>query len=208
MDPVTDHMDEEEKKWLTPIKIILAIFLVLLLVLMIFPEYSVKLDPEPNIGFSVSNVIPEDIEIIDEAIQPSGYNDFKKLVKPNDPIVKQTADKISSTACSGNKICSAKAMFYFVRDNFDYISDPIGIEYVESPREFLSVGGGDCESGSVTLANLEAAIGIKTQMVFIPGHAYVRIKLDDTSKKYKNKGWIYLDWTCKSCGFGELPILV
>ncbi len=201
MHRITEPIDEDKKKWFTPIKIILALFLALLIVVMIFPEYSVKLDPEPNMDFSVSDVISNEIEIVDEAVQPESYSEFKNFVKPNDPVIKQTADKIASIACSGNKICNAKAMFYFVRDNFDYVNDPTEYEYVKSARESLVTKVGDCDDASVLLVNLLEAVGVETRFVFIPKHVFVQVHIDD----YKQDKWLNLDPTCKTCDFNELP---
>ena len=96
-------------------------------------------------------------------------------------------------------------MYYFVRDNFDYVSDPLRKEYIEDPKEFLHVGGGDCESGTILLSSMLEAIGVDTQLVFIPGHAYLRAKLD-APRSYQRDGWVYMDWTCRSCEFGEIPV--
>jgi len=51
-----------------------------------------------------------------------------------------------------------------------------------------------------------SAVGIESQLVLIPRHAYLRIKVEDASKRYERNGWIYLDWTCKNCEFGEIPL--
>jgi len=72
----------------------------------------------------------------------------------------------------------------------------------------LKVGGGDCESGSIALANLLEAIGVSTEFVFIPQHALLRINLPEASKRYKIDGYVYLDWTCKNCKFGEVSLKV
>lgn len=201
MHRITEPIDEDEKKWLTPIKIIVAIFLVLLLVVMIFPKFSVKLDPEPKMIPTVEQVVPKEIEITKEALQPASYEDFRTLIQPNDPIIKQTADKIASIACDGSKICNAKAIYYFVRDNFDYVSDPTAYEYVKSARESLSIGVGDCDDSSVLLSNLLEAVGIETRFVFIPKHVFVQLRIND----YKQYKWLSLDPTCKTCDFNELP---
>tara|TARA_Y100000034_G_scaffold3294_1_gene3956 strand:- start:6222 stop:6863 length:642 start_codon:yes stop_codon:yes gene_type:complete len=202
MDSIVDNLEDDKgRKWFTPLKIILSLFLIFLMFVLIFPEYSVKLDPEPNMDFSVSDVVPNEIEIIDQAIQPESYSEFRSLVKPNDPVIKQTADKIASISCEGNKICNAKAMFYFVRDNFDYVNDPAEYEYVKSARESLVVKVGDCDDASVLLVNLLSAVGIETRMVFIPKHVFVQLRIDD----YKQGKWLNLDPTCKNCKFNELP---
>ncbi len=202
MDKIVEHLDDdEEKKFFTPVKIILALFLVLLIVVMVIPEFSIKFDPEPKQIPKIDDVVPKDIKIIEGALQPKSYEEFNLLVRPNDPVIKQTADKISSIACSGNKICSAKAMFYFVRDNFDYMSDPMEYEYVKGARESLAVGGGDCDDASVLLVNLLEAIGLDARFVFIPEHVYVQVKVPG----YKENRWLNLDPTCKNCEFNKVP---
>lgn len=199
------HFNEEHESepWYKgPIKYIIMLFLLLIVVLWIFPAYSVKLDPEPKYIPSIKEVVPE----TKLGNSSNTLNDLLKIIYPNDPAIKQIANKISVTSCDGNKICQAKALYYFVRDKYNYVSDPIDNEYIEDPKEFLSIGGGDCESGSIALAVLEEAIGIDAQLVLIKGHAYIRIKLPEALRRYKlDQDWVYLDWTCKTCGFGEIP---
>lgn len=193
--------EEQEPWWKGPIKWIMAIFLVLMIVLWVFPYYSVRLDPEPKVVPKLEDVIPENI-----VLENKTYSDYKGAVNPTDPVIKQIASKVSSMACDGNKVCQAKAVYYFVRDRYSYIADPIKKEYIEDPKEFLFVGGGDCESGSIALASLMEAIGINAQLVFVTGHAYARIELPNALKRYKlDEDWVYLDWTCKDCEFGEIP---
>ena len=78
---------------------------------------------------------------------------------------------------------------------------------MEHPIDFLYTGGGDCESGTIVLASLLQSIGVHTQLVFIPQHAFLRIYLDGVLKRYiQEDNYVYLDWTCKSCKFGEVPL--
>jgi len=67
--------------------------------------------------------------------------DFVDLLNPIDPAVKEVADKIVVRSCnSGESICHAKALYYYIRDNYEYVADPIDEEYIEDPREFLLIG--------------------------------------------------------------------
>jgi len=194
---------EKREGWWTPLRIILAIILLLMLVLSIIPYYSIKLDPNPEKIPSVEDVVPE-WDYGNYSIEINKKEDYGKFVRPEE--TKIVADRIASISCDGNKICQAKAMYYFIRNNYDYISDPEENEYIEDPKEFLSVGGGDCESGTIALASLLEGIGIRTQIVFVPNHAYLRIYLPDILDRYKmNNNWVYLDWTCKICEFGQIP---
>jgi len=183
----------------TPLIYIIIPFLILLIILMIIPYYSVKINPEPK-NIPGIEIIPENIELIE--LGNISYRNYNNYLTPDDPVIKQLADKIAVSSCKENRICYAKALFYFVRDNFNYVSDPLAYEYVKSPRESLISKGGDCDDASVLLANLERSIGINTKFIFIPGHVYIQIYLPES----KQAGWINLDPACRNCDFGELPI--
>jgi len=204
---IESEIIEDLEPWYKgPIKYILAIFLILILTLWYIPNYAIKLDPSPSKIPQISEVLPNNIVLENTTVQINNKEDFVKLVNPKDPVIKQTANKISSISCEGNKICHAKAIYYFVRNNFDYISDPVNQEYIEDPKEFLTSGGGDCESGTILLSALLESIGISTELVFIPNHAFLRINLPEASRRYKINEHVYLDWTCENCEFGEIPL--
>jgi transglutaminase-like putative cysteine protease len=200
-----EKIEEEQESWYKgPIKWILAVFLALILVIMIVPRYAVKLDPEPR-------NIPA-IDEFNELINVETGNQTTSLIEaienfnPSDPVIKQIATKIASQSCEQSRVCQAKALYYFVRDNIEYVGDPVKSEYIEEPIEVLQTKGCDCESGTLLLAALEESIGIDAEIVLVPGHAYLRIKLPDALNKYKLDGdWVYLDWTCNNCDFGEMP---
>lgn len=197
-----DHEDDHgliKKK--SPLWWIIGIFLALSIVVMAIPYYSVRLDPSPKKIPSVEEVVPKDI-IVNET-HFSSIN--MGMIKPNDPVIKEVADKIVSAGCDSDKVCQAKAIFYFVRDNFVYISDPLAYEYVKTARESLVSGGGDCDDSSVLLANLFEAIGIRTRFVFIPRHVYVELYMPTALNRYKSeKDWVPVDGACRSCEFGEI----
>ncbi|MCK4589967.1 MAG: transglutaminase domain-containing protein [Nanoarchaeota archaeon] len=204
-EPVEVEVSEPEKWYKGPLKWIIGAFLILIIVLWVVPHYSVKLDPGPTMMPSVEEVFSFSGNLSE--IKYSLNADRAVLINPSDLTVKRTANKIASLSCeSAEKICQAKAEYYFVRDSFDYISDPINIEYVERFEDFILNGGGDCESGTIVLANLMEAIGIDAQFVMVPGHAFLRIWLPDAAQRYKINDWIYLDWTCSTCEFGQLPL--
>ncbi|MBU1850397.1 MAG: transglutaminase-like domain-containing protein, partial [Nanoarchaeota archaeon] len=136
----------------------------------------------------------------------STVQDFKEFVDPTNPVIKRTANLIATKTCSGERVCQAKAMYYFVRDNIEYVPDPVNFEYVEPAVEVLFSKGADCESGTFLLASLLESIGVDTELVFVPKHAFLRAKIPDALKSYKIEGWVYLDWTCKNCEFGEIPL--
>ncbi|MCK4521966.1 MAG: transglutaminase domain-containing protein [Nanoarchaeota archaeon] len=203
----SEEIEEEIEPWYKgPIRWMLALFLLLIIVLWAIPFTSIKLDPGPSYIPSIEEVFPSGNEIGNGNISIENIYDYVRLVKPNDPIIKNAATKIASLSCKQGKICHAKAIYYFVRDNFRYVADPVNEEYLEEPITFVRNGGGDCESGTLLLASLMSAVGIESQLVLIAGHAYLKINVEDASKRYEREGWIYLDWTCKNCEFGEIPL--
>lgn len=196
-------MEEEPVDFWKPIRVIIALVLILILLLMIIPDYYIKLDPEPKpVQFEDIGV---QIKLRNQTIKINSSQEFAQFVQHNNPEIKFIANKISTEACEPSTICYAKAQYYYVRDNINYIKDPISTEYIEPPIEVFASGGADCESGSILLASLLESIGIDTQLVFTSNHAYIRIKLDEAQNKYKEDGWIYLDWTCSQCEFGKVP---
>jgi len=201
-DKIMEHIEEEQEPWWKgPIKYIMMIFLLLIIVMWYFPKESIKLDPSPGRIPTIGEVLPEGFSVGNR----TGGEDYDVFVL-NDPVLKQIGNKIAALSCEGSKICQAKAVYYFVRDNIEYVSDPFKFEYIESPYEVLYAGIADCDGHAVLLSALEGSIGINSELVFIPNHVFVRIKLTDAAKRYKNNGWIYLDPTCKNCEFGELPL--
>lgn len=185
-----------------PIYLLLGLVFILLIVLMIIPQYAIKIDPKPDKIPSIEEIY-SNYNIEKHNYNISNYEQYRYLYNPED--IKISADQIASYSCDNNKICQTKAIFYFVKDNFHYISDPNYQEYVKSAEESLITKGGDCDDASVLLANLLGAIGVKPRLVFIPGHVYVQIYLPEANNKYKEDGWINLDATCESCNYGEIP---
>lgn len=205
-EPSFDQLPEPEEPrpepWYRgPLKYILGAFMVFLVVAWVVPHYGVKLDPEPTHIPSLAAVGIFEPELIES-------NEINDYVQPDDPDIKNAATFIAANSCEGNKVCQAKALYYFVRDNIDYVSDPIDKEYWESAKTVLANGGADCESGNILLASFMEAIGIDSEMVLISGHAYLRIFLPEAIQRYKQDDWVYLDWTCSNCEFGEVSYQV
>tara|TARA_B100000315_G_C14592227_1_gene596565 strand:- start:2503 stop:3180 length:678 start_codon:yes stop_codon:yes gene_type:complete len=206
-DDFTDDIEEEvEEKWYKqPLTIILGVFMGLLVVLMVVPYYGVQLDPSPSQIPSINDVIPSGNEAGNETILGGNIYEYRTLVDGSDKVVKLVADRVVRAAChSGERVCQAKAIFYFVRDNFDYVSDPLAYEYVKSPRLSLASSNGDCDDSSVLMASLLESIGIRTRFVFVPQHVYVQALIPEALKRYQDNGWVNLDGTCGSCDFGEI----
>ncbi|MEE9525649.1 MAG: transglutaminase-like domain-containing protein [Candidatus Woesearchaeota archaeon] len=193
-----DLIPEPEPWYKGPMKYILGIMLIFMLVLWFIPVYSIKLDPNPTVIPKLEDVVG-DIEVDEK------HHNQISMLMIDGVGVKEVADKIVVRACrESNKICDAKAIFYFVRDNFEYVSDPTAYEYVKTAKQSLVVGGGDCDDASVLLASLLDAVGIRSRFVFIPGHVYVQAYLPDALKRYREGDYVNLDAACSNCDFGEI----
>ena len=203
---VLKHYGEEEGAR-SPLFPILAIALLLVLVVAIVPYYGMKLDPNPTRIPALADVVPEQYDVPFSHFNDTSLRNYPSFLTPNDPVIKTTADRIVTLAgCDSAKICQLKAIFQFVQQRFNYVSDPTAYEYVKTPRESLRAEGGDCDDASVLLANLLQAIGIRTRFVFIPQHMYVQAYFPEALRKYREGDWINLDATCTYCGVGEIPI--
>jgi len=196
-----EEREELKEPWYKgPLKIMVGLFLLLLIVVWVFPHYGLKQNPEPNYLPSL-----EEIEV--EGIKITGVNstDIRDFVIVNREI-KQVADKIVRLSCEEtHKVCNAKAIFYFVRDRFNYVNDPLAFEYYKTPQESLVSTNGDCDDASILLSSLLRAVGLRTRMVFVPGHVYVQVRIPEAISSYKDdEDWINLDATCSGCEFGEV----
>lgn len=185
----------------------LSLFLVFILVMMIVPYYAIKTDPSPKDIPSLREVVPDWLESSPRNHTADSSLNLRSYMDPIDPAVKLVADRIAANSCPNNDICYAKALFYFVRDSFQYVPDPNAYEYIKDPKESLMSQGGDCDDASVLLASLLESVGIDTRFVLIPGHVYVEAYLPDARKKYRgDDDMVALDATCASCEFGDVPL--
>lgn len=188
----------------SPLWYIVGIFLALIIILAIFPPWAIKADPEPRNIPKLSEVVPS--FDLNDYNHTGRRDDLIRFMQPSNDIVKQVADSIVTRSCSEPaNTCYAKAIYYSVRDSFQYISDPPD-EYVKHPLETLKNPVGDCDDNAVLLANLLEAVGYKTRFVTIPNHVFIEVYLEDAKNRYKESdGWIALDATCKNCDFASIP---
>ena len=124
-----------------------------------------------------------------------------------------------SRGCGKDKLCRAKALYKFVRDEVEFSNDPVGLEMVTSPAltfgldEYENTGGiwsGDCDCKVTALGSLLYSIGIPVRIVIVNApplgkkqyaHVYLEgvingmpVSMDANDPKYKF-GWSYKGWT-------------
>ncbi len=200
-----DKGDDEKRN---PFAYLIVVILIVLVVMMAVPYYSIKLDPTPKSIPSLPEVIPSDVDKLAKDMPgsaDSARQNYRKMLVPENSAIRNLAVRVSTSSCRESQICYSKALFYFVRDNIQYVADPPD-GYLESPFETLLSDGADCEGMAILLANLQMAVGVPVRFAFIPNHVFIQVKIDDALRKYKEEdGWISLDATCNDCEFGELP---
>ncbi len=195
-----EQIEEQEERKKSPIWILAGVFILLMFVLSIIPFWAIRADPSPSYIPTLSEVVPDDLTY--NVIVSDDFRHYIIL----DPEIKTIADNIVVKACnSGETVCHAKALFYFVRDEFEYVSDPTKFELIKTPKQSLVNQGGDCDDASVLLATMLESIGISTRLVFVPGHVYVEAWIPTAPNRYKSDdSWVPMDGTCSSCEFGEI----
>jgi len=193
--------DPIEPKKYSPFYRFVAVISAIVLFLLSIEGYFYLIHPEPHVKLTLADVqtfLPNDLE---EPFTSHSPDELRQVVTESEPVLKQIANRIASDSCwKADPVCQSKALFYFVRDQINYVSDPQFHDKLENPLITLKTGGADCEDMAVLVAALEKAIGNDARLVFIPGHAYAQVKIPD----YKDQ-WLNMEATCKTCGFNQIP---
>ena len=111
----------------------------------------------------------------------------------NDIEIRAYANSIIKNCNSGDKECQINSIYRYIVENFNYISDPIDTELIQSPEETIQIGGGDCEDFSILFISLLENIGIKTYLVMNETHAYSLAYDVNTNELWKNIEKSFID---------------
>lgn len=71
--------------------------------------------------------------------------------------------------------------------------DPKRRDYFSNPLETLKLRIGDCDCKSILLSTLLESIGHETQVCLIPGHAFVRVSINQEDKDKLPKSAYYIE---------------
>lgn len=119
--------------------------------------------------------------------------------------------------CDMDEICRIGNIYRYVADQIDYMPDPWDEEHFADALETIYVGAGDCDCKSILLATLLRANGFRVALVFIPGHVFVEVYVNQnyvaqipTNAYYRsdpeNGGvWIPLESTAAGAQIGWVP---
>lgn len=70
------------------------------------------------------------------------------------------------------------AIFKEINDNWQYVNDPAGQEYIASANESLKSMAGDCDDYTVLMAACLKAIGAKVRLVRVQGHIFPELFIE------------------------------
>ncbi len=190
-----------EKSKHSPFFRLVAVITIISLFFLSVQAYFYLMHPEPKVKLvliDIQEFLPSDLG---KPFASHSAEDIGRMVLESRNVIKQVANKIAADSCSKpDRVCQSKALYYFVRDEIQYVFDAKFHDQLENPLVTLKTGGADCEDMSVLLGVLQKAIGNEVRLVFIPGHVYLQVKIPD----YKNR-WLNMEVTCDTCSFNEVP---
>ncbi len=131
-----------------------------------------------------SNEVKSSIELINDAVDPQNT------------LTRNKAVEIAADAPGPLNVDQICYIYKYLRENWEYVSDPRGIDYISSGNNTITLaekiaarqnksvaGAGDCDDYSVLTASLIEAIGGATRVVLAygggEGHAYAEVYLGD-----------------------------
>lgn len=133
----------------------------------------------------------DDEDIVTFTDMYDNYPIVAAFVTPNEDLVKSTANKIAGGLETAASDADAYACFincfnYLRESGLRYIMEPQGYwteraaQYVQYPRETLERKSGTCLDLAICYAALMQAVGIKSYVAIIPGHAIPLIRLPES----------------------------
>ncbi|MDH5596498.1 MAG: transglutaminase domain-containing protein [Candidatus Peregrinibacteria bacterium] len=185
-----------------PIVKVIALITALALMFLSIQAYLYLIRPEPVDIPSLAEVEEFLGPALDQPFSSHRPEEVRQVIDEIRSNIKQVANFIAARSCrEADRVCQSKALYYFVRDEISYVPDDRFHDQLENPLTVLKTGGADCEDMSVLLIALQKAIGNRTRLVFIPGHAYAQVSIPG----YRDGQWMNMEGTCDNCQFGELP---
>lgn len=194
--------EEKPKNGSRIIIVILALIILGAMALWAVPTNIYAPNAKPTRVPSIEEVMLEDMSV---PTRPEEKQMIAYLTTTTN--VKLIAGRIASQTCSDpSEKCYADALYYFVRDNIQYLNDPVD-EYYELPEETLLAQAADCDGHAILLASLMQAVGIQTRFKYTPRHVAVEawVPTKNVFDKPYVKEWVLYDATCKSCRAGVAP---
>jgi len=109
---------------------------------------------------------------VSDNLQLNEAEPYLEKIALNNMDLRKKAFEIVSACPLADKECQVNTIYRYIVENYKYRSDPQRDELIQSPKETISFGGGDCEDFAILLNSLLENLGIKTYLVLTEDHAY------------------------------------
>jgi Flp pilus assembly protein TadD len=146
--------------------------------------------------------VPDDEEVIDFPVTGGGSSrstdteekkakDLKIAVncriEPNNPAVHREAVSLAARFSGDYTIDQVSSIYEYLKDEWHYVRDPRGSDYLNFANESLAfgkdagcVGAGDCDDFAILMAALVESVGGTTRIILVKnstrgGHAYAEV---------------------------------
>lgn len=90
------------------------------------------------------------------------------------------------------QICRQLSLIKYVKDNYNYVSDPSGFDYFATPTESIALMAGDCDDYSILMASVIKAIGGDVRIIWAPKHVYPELFCGDKASFDRYLSAIYI----------------
>ena len=97
--------------------------------------------------------VRETLKVMHRAVKAAEGSDF----------IRNVARELVANERPKSKLDEIGALFEYIQNAVRYLADPVGIEQVDTARQVLLRGAGDCDDKSVALASLLQSIGHRTR---------------------------------------------
>lgn len=122
------------------------------------------------------------------SLRSEPHRDYLAAVDARDPEINVLASQLVKGCVTRDQACEADSIARFVADRIDYRNDPDGgRDYIKPPRQTLAATAGDCEDKTILAVSLLETLGIRSVMVFEPGHVYPMACFEQTPEALRGK---------------------
>jgi transglutaminase-like putative cysteine protease len=111
------------------------------------------------------------------------YDKLKSRIDFENDEVLNLVSQLTASYPGDYNIYQVLAIFEYMLNDLDYISDPSERDYWATCSETIERGGGDCEDLSILFSSMIGAIGGTTRIYLTHGHAFSALYIGDYASK-------------------------
>jgi hypothetical protein len=150
------------------------------------PYISLFAKTESGEWFNYEDQLYDEIEVEVKPLQEQTYPAIRynqrdlfirtnDIVDPLDPSVREIATSLATKYPGEYNIYQVCAIFDYIKENIQYVSDPRGVDQWSAPGDTLKIGAGDCDDYAILLASMIESIGGTTRIYMTDTHAFATV---------------------------------